>query len=441
MGCQKPKTVNQHPNNIMSKIKFPSHINYGIGGAKTLTKLTFVAFLAAFKKDTEMPSDQTEKLVAHYLTKGGAEDPDLSEIEDKKLQSWTMKCWKFLVKSMIAHEKAVKAEMDAAAAEKRKKEEEDAKKKAESEKLILAAAAGAKTAAVVITQQTDENIRLLIGKKLRFDEGKLTVADGATITKEDFSKAIRATSDATDRASTMRGRLMLVLGQQVLLARELFGDEEADELITQAVAERGQAKHTVQDAARVAGFVRLAFKDKEVPGELTYTHLQELKNHLQDREGKLRVKPAQVVKLAEEISLGNPEEKVTKGDGTTEEARKPLSAAVTRQLCKKLTGDDEKPATPKAPKAASGGNVSDKGFLYVEEDGTVYWSEQLSKFMCRKNGVVVIDIFNRTTLDENGEDDAKIGELPVEFTDPVEPIEVKSKKVAKEEPAPGNLPE
>ena len=102
----------------MSKNKLPKEIFIVAAGSKEAKKVKLGTFLSAFKKDYEMPREQTEKLIQHYLTKGGAEEPDVENIEDANERKWVISCWKALVKIMLRHEKEVKAEMDKAEAEK-----------------------------------------------------------------------------------------------------------------------------------------------------------------------------------------------------------------------------------------------------------------------------------------------------------------------------------
>lgn len=408
----------------MSKNKLPKEIFIVAAGSKEAKKVKLGTFLSAFKKDYEMPSEQTEKLIQHYLTKGGAEEPDVENIEDANERKWVISCWKALVKIMLRHEKEVKAEMDKAEAEKKAEEEEKLRKAEEGKNMALAVVRGGAIAEKVTEiAAVDGDISKVLGKKFTYSNGRVEVAQGVRLSSEDASQAISAFGNITDGMGRVRGRWMLAFGSLVKTIRASFGDEAAEAIITNAVTIGGQAKHTVQEAERVADFILDVFGDKEIPSNLTYTAMQEMKNYLRDRDGKLKLKPAQIVKLAEKVSAGHVEQVVEKASKETFELRKPLSTLQTRELCKEALGikPGEGEKTPARGKggSAGGGEVS-RGYFYIQEDGTTYKSLKLSKTACAVDGIVVIDVRNECLLDASGEpiENGEIQMLPKEMCDP-----------------------
>jgi hypothetical protein len=110
-----------------------------------------------------------------------------------------------------------------------------------------------------------------------------------------MSHAVRGLVEGSEGLTRARTKFLTGLGDAVNLSRKLWGEEEGDNIIAQAIPVEGQGKHNVLQSAAVMAYIDNLYPDmKDRPISLSFTHLQEAKNYGRNKDGSNAIPPAKV---------------------------------------------------------------------------------------------------------------------------------------------------
>lgn len=329
------------------------------------------------------------------------------------------------------HKLAVKFLADSAALKQKLNDQiaEEEEKEKEQHNLIVAEASKGYQLAQAYGDNAASALEKLLGKKFHVTNTGLTIAEGAKLSEAEATRAIATLAEVSERNQVVGTTTQYALGDLIVSLRSSAGDEAADRIIEQAVSVTGKSKHTVQEAERMVEWCNKVFKDEPRPDNLTPTHMSELRQGSQTRQGEPLITPAKLRKIIEKVVEGT----VTGTgivDGKEVEQRKPLPCAEVRSLLNEAKGvkpktqssngdgkTHEAEETTEAPAKAA-------GFLYISDwEAAPFHSDKLDKDALEEVDAdgsykygLVIDLAKGCSLNRKGKKLHAFAPLPTEET-------------------------
>ena len=183
----------------------------------------------------------------------------------------------------------------------------------------------------LLTERACSDLEQAIGQHFTVEGLGLTIAEGATPDRADFGRGISFLSEIPGMAQTIAVKAGFFLGDLILLARQRFGDEAAEDLIGEVCQATSKTRHTVQEAERISRGLVLG---ERVEG-LTHSH------HAVLIEAKRALTSEQVLEFVEWIKDGHKQGVLT-ASGASETLASPRSVREARKRLEELkSGKDE----------------------------------------------------------------------------------------------------
>jgi hypothetical protein len=235
--------------------------------------------------------------------------------------------------------------------------------------------------ATTLPLSTIAHLQRCVGKTFEVSATGLTIVPGASVSQTSLSSLISFLGVASEQGKIATGLINLALGDAIILTRQAFGDQIADELIVNATRERGQSKHTVQEAERTVQFINEVFPDRnDRPSGLTYTHWNLVKSYARTKDGgevKRVILDEKVKEIIGEVVKGKVVSNIQTKEGENRETRIPLSCAETKTLLLE--------AAPREAKPKKGGKLTEEETkeafakrMEIKNDGSVLGEDSLS---------------------------------------------------------------
>lgn len=264
------------------------------------------------------------------------------------------------------------------------------------------------------------HLQRCVGEDFEISEKGLTITPGATLSTDKVSSLIAFLGTAGEQGKVATGLINLALGDAILLARAAYGDAIADELIQHAICERGQSKHTVQEAERTVKFMNELFPDRnDRPTNLSYSHYSELKSGALNHGGEFVVPKEKVIEVVKEVEKGHLVNNVVTQEGESKETRVPLSCKETRSLINEARPEelrkkkaDKKPEV--SPPAAPQSTEKKIRFLYISKEDhsdVVYSTESYLDDDLLTDEFIILDLECKEVLNPEKEAIAAFTEI------------------------------
>lgn len=375
-------------------MKTPKSVFYIPSKGAAPEELETDKFLKMLAKEHDMKADDYfQGLVKVAL------DPDGFDLDEEGKTPAEIKAEK---KVIAAITKAFNDSEKLVAKAKADEEKAEAAKEQEGKAIILAAHEGSKLS-VGVVGNTVNWLQEAVGDKFVVSQTGLKVAKGATPSTEDMARIISGLSQTDGNMDAAKMTVMWSLGDALALAKKTLGDEDAyDRLVENAVSEFGKAKHTIQQAVRVAEFFPTSHRD--VPG-WTYTHFQECMNYA---EGFKDIND--LYGLMAKLSKGK--------DATITVDKKKLSASVPLS-CAELRAELQEKTGKAKPSGSNGGTKPTyPKYIYVScVDGKIeaVSSDDCSMEACASGEFTVIDVKLNALIDKDGNCGRHLKPLPKRF--------------------------
>lgn len=381
-------------------MKLPKEI-YTKNAEGVIEPIAFDKAIAALAKEHGLKKPDALELVKDVLKEDNQYDYSQMEAEDAKAhKSHAAAAAKLVADSAKNKEALNKALQD----------EEDAQKK-QGQLIVLASEEGA-AKAQKFELATVSAMQGLVGNKFVASEFGLTVAEGVTLTPKDMSETVRVLADGSEGLNKVRSKFLTNLGDSVNIAHKLWGEEEGDNIIAQAIREDGQGKHMVMQSGPVMAYIDTLYPEqKDRPTGLSFTHLQELKNYGKKKDGSNAIAPAKVRSIAKKAV----DEK--------------LSCADMRDLLKAARPQEEKPLGEEGEGEATEVASTTKelfGFVFIE-CAKVYdravpplFREELDDDLLKEKEedgsprYLVLDLKNKACLTQKGKPENRFAEEAAE---------------------------
>lgn len=193
-----------------------------------------------------------------------------------------------------------------------------------------------------LTISTVAHLQRCVGDDFEVSPTGLTLIPGTHLDTGMLTEKIAYFASVAENGNKVRSMINICLGDLLILTREAFGDDAADQIISNAVAVQGQQKHTVQEAERTVKFINELFPEREErPEGLCYSHYSELRQ-AKNRDGSWAVPQEKFKEIVDKVVEGRVVSSITTGEGEEKTQRAPLSTLETRRLIKEAKPHQEK---------------------------------------------------------------------------------------------------
>lgn len=187
------------------------------------------------------------------------------------------------------------------------------------------------------SKQSLEGIQAMVGGKFSVNRSGLEVMEGENPTQDDFLNAIGNLAESANAVTQLDKSLNFALGDLVNIAHRRFGEEGAQNMIACAVSTFGRAKHTVNEAYKVARNIE---PQDRIP-ELSFTHHQILLGASKTLTPEQYKEVKAFVLDGEKVTLNVAGEEVVQ--------QRPKSSPALREKIKEITKPKDLSSTIKDP--------------------------------------------------------------------------------------------